>query len=273
MGGNSAGAVGVLTMLMLTALTGCLGVAEDNSGPEMVTMNVHYEATSGTILERVQNQQTLPLDGVSLSFDFARVTSKAGSMVSFTMDPGDDDEGSNAVTVSANEQAEISYEFLTHGLFTVTLSATDEQNNTGTAQLTVRIDKRIEWTQTNTNEPSVMVVDTLPDCDCPLPNTVALNSTVTNPNDLVPPNTPVTVTWTMVDASEATRASHSEQIAEGQSGVWSHAENNVDAGEWRIEVAQGDNEQESLDVSHEVEILYAVIESEPNPLEPPVEDE
>lgn len=272
MGANSAEVLAVLSVLMFSVLSGCLSTGEGETGAELITMNVHYDATSGTILERVQSDQTLPSDGVTLSFDFARVTSKAGNMKSFTVDPGDDDEGSNAVTVNADDQAEISYEFLTHGLFTVTLSATDEQNNTGAVSVTVRIDKRIEWTQTNTNEPSSMVIDTMPDCDCPSPNTVALNSTITNRNNIVPPGPPVTVTWTMNDASDATRASHSEQVGEGQSADWSHAESNVNAGEWRIDVTQGANEQESLDIVHEVEILYETLESQPNPLEPPADE-
>ena len=271
MGTNTTGLVAVLSMLMLTALSGCLGTDEENAGQDLVRMNVHYDDTSGTILERVQNGQTLTLDGVSLSFDFARVTSKAGNMKSFTMDPGDDDEGSNTITVNANDQAEISYEYLTHGLFTVTLTATDEQNNSGTALVTVRIDKQIEWTQTNTNEPSTMVLDTSPDCDCPVPNSIALNSTITNRNDIVPPGTPVTVTWTLLDATDATRASHSEQVGEGQSADWSHGESNINSGEWRIEVEQGQSEEENLDISHEVRVQYSTLESEPNPLEAPTD--
>ena len=122
-------ALTVLVILVCGSLAGCLGGTDSGSEKNPISMNVHYDATSGTITERVQNGATLSQTGVELSFDFARVTSNGGNMKTFTLDPGDDEDGSNTVTVNANEQAELSYTYQTHGLFTVVLSAVDESDN------------------------------------------------------------------------------------------------------------------------------------------------
>ena len=90
-------------------------------------------------------------------------------MKMFTFDPGDDEDGSNTITVNANEQAEITYTFQTHGLFTAVLSATDESGNEASMELQLRIEKEIDWTQTNTDDPDAMVLATSPDCQCPTP--------------------------------------------------------------------------------------------------------
>ena len=267
MSGCGKGALLVTLALVVPLLSGCLGATDESDTNSAVTMNVHYDATSGTVLERVQNGQTLTMEGVELTFDFARVTSTAGAITLISLDPGDDDDGANTVTVNANEQAQIAYEYQTHGLFTVTLMATDEQNNTGTMTLVVRIDKTVEWVQTNTNEASTMSIDTNPDCDCGTPAHVEVNSTVTNRNNIVPPGAPITVTWTLSDAADGVRSSHSEQIGEGQSAEWNHREGNVNLGSWSLDVTQGQNEAENLDISHTVHVTYEPMESEPNPLD------
>lgn len=267
MSGYGKGALLVTLALVVPLLSGCLGATDESDTNSAVTMNVHFDATSGTVLERVQNGQTLTMEGVELTFDFARVTSTAGGITLISLDPGDDDDGANTVTVNANEQAQIAYEYQTHGLFTVTLMATDEQNNTGTMTLVVRIDKTVEWVQTNTNEASTMDIDTNPDCDCGTPQHVEVNSTVTNRNNIVPPGAPITVTWTLSDAADGVRSSHSEQIGEGQSAEWNHREGNVNLGSWSLEVTQGQNEAENLDINHTVHITYEAMESEPNPLD------
>ena len=83
-------AMAALAVLVCASLAGCLSTVDDGGDENPITMAVHYESTSGTILERVQNGATLSQTGVELAFDFARVTSKAGTMTTFTLDPGDD---------------------------------------------------------------------------------------------------------------------------------------------------------------------------------------
>lgn len=262
----------MLVLLLCTSLTGCLAEdSDDETNP--ITMAVHYDTTSGTITERIQNNAVLSQSGVELSFDFARVTSKAGAMKTFTLDPGDDDDGINAITVNANERAEISYTYLTHGLFTVTLSATDESDNTASSTVKVRIDKTTDWTESNTDSPDTMTVSTVPDCTCSTAEKIAIESTISNPEDLVPA-TQVTTTWHLNDPEGEEQAFHTEQIGDGQEASWTHSQYNLASGAWTLEVTI-DSGNDSISIRHIVHVLYEAVESPPNPLalEAPNEEE
>ena len=255
----------VLAILLAASLAGCLGTEDDSDENNPISMNVHYDATSGTITERIQNGAVLSTTGVDLSFDFARVTSKAGNMKTFTFDPGDDEVGSNAITVNANDQAQITYTYQTHGLFTAVLTATDESDNEDSMELVLRIDKEIDWTQTNTDAPDSMVLATSPDCQCPVPEYLGIESTITNQNDIIP-GTQTTVTWHLDDPEGNEQAFHTEQIADGQDASWTHNQYNVGGGDWALNVSI-DAGNDSIDIHHIVTIAYETNESTPNPLD------
>ena len=259
-----AEALTVLILLLCSSLAGCLGGEESGREKNPISMNVHYDETSGTITERVQNGATISQTGVELSFDFARVTSNAGNMKTFTLDPGDDEDGSNTVSANANEQAELSYTYQTHGLFTVVLSAVDESENEASMSLTIRIDKEVDWTQTNTDEPDSMVIPTTPDCACPSPERIVIDSTITNPSGVFG-GTPVTATWHLDNPNGEEQAFHTEQIGDGQEASWTHDQFNIDQGDWALNVTI-DSGNDSLNLHHIVLITYEANESEPNPL-------
>ena len=258
-------AIATLAVLVCASLAGCLSTVENENGANPITMAVHYESTSGTILERVQNGATLSQTGVELAFDFARVTSKAGVMETFTLDPGDDEDGSNAITVNANDQAEIAYTYQTHGLFTVTLSASDESGNEASTTVLVRVDKTIDWTQSNTDSPDSMSVSTTPDCTCPAPERIDVDSTISNPAGIIA-GTPVTVTWHLDNPDGEQQAFHTEQIGDGQEASWTHSQYNIAIGDWALNVSI-DSGNDSLNVHHIVTLSYEAIESPPNPVE------
>ncbi len=261
---NGIGAGFVLALFLSSCLAGCLASDDGEGNASPITMNIHYDATSGTITERIQNNAVLSQTGVELSFDFARVTSKAGAMKSFSLNPGDDVDGSNTMTVNANEQAELTYTYRTHGLFTAVLLATDEANNTDSIELLIRIDKELDWTQTNTDSPSPMSISTVPDCECDSPEKISLESTISNPNELVP-GTHVTTTWHLNDPEGEEQATHTEQIADGQEASWTHNQYNLARGAWSLEVTI-DSGNDSINIHHTVLILYEHAESPPNPL-------
>jgi len=222
-------------VLMLASTAGCLSADSEDAGTKNpISMEVYYDATSGTIEEVIQNGAGLSQSGVELRFDFARVASNAGNMKSFSYDPGDDDDGSNTVVVDANDQAEISYTYLTHGMFTAILTATDESDNTATITLEIRIDKQIQWTQTNTENPNPMLIPTTPDCDCAMPEKIDIASTITNRDSFAPgAGATVTVTWHLNDPDGEEQAFHTEQIGDGQDGQWPHSQYNLDgSGDW-----------------------------------------
>ena len=258
-------AVAAFAVLVCASLAGCLSTVDDGDDENPITMAVHYESTSGTILERVQNGATLSQTGVELAFDFARVTSKAGVMTTFTLDPGDDEDGSNAITVNANDQAEIAYTYQTHGLFTVVLSATDESGNEASTDVIVRIDKTTDWTQSNTDNPDSMVLPATPDCLCPAPERIEVDSTISNPAGILA-GTPVTVTWHLDNPDGDQQAFHTEQIGDGQEASWTHSQYNIVVGDWALNVSI-DSGNDSLNLHHVVTVSYEAVESPPNPIE------
>jgi hypothetical protein len=255
----------ILILLVSCSLSGCLGDSEDAGTKNPISMEVYYDATSGTIEEVIQNGAVLSQSGVELSFDFARVASNAGNMKSFSYDPGDDDDGSNTVVVDANDQAEISYTYQTHGMFTAILTAIDESDNTATLTLEIRIDKQIQWTQTNTENPNPMLIPTTPDCDCPMPEKIDIASTITN-RDSFPPGAgaTVTVTWHLNDPDGEEQAFHTEQIGDGQDASWTHAQYYLDGGDWSLEVTM-DTGSDNIDIAHTVIVMYEPLESEARP--------
>ncbi len=255
----------ILILLVSCSLSGCLGDSEDAGTKNPISMEVYYDATSGTIEEVIQNGAVLSQSGVELSFDFARVASNAGNMKSFSYDPGDDDDGSNTVVVDANDQAEISYMYLTHGMFTAILTAIDESDNTATITLEIRIDKQIQWTQTNTENPNPMLIPTTPDCDCPMPEKIDIASTITNRDSFAPgAGATVTVTWHLNNPDGEEQAFHTEQIGDGQDASWTHAQYNLDGGDWSLEVTM-DTGSDNIDIAHTVIVMYEPLESEARP--------
>ncbi|HJM55300.1 MAG TPA: hypothetical protein QGI72_03540 [Poseidonia sp.] len=263
----------MLALLMTCALSGCLGSSEEGEEENPINMEVYYDETSGANEEVIQNGAVLSQSGVELSFDFARVTSKAGSMKTFSYNPGDDDDGSNTVVVNANDQAEISYTYQTHGMFSAVLTAIDESDNTATITLQIRIDKQIQWTQTNTDSPNPMAIATTPDCDCPKPEKISIDSTITNRNSVVPnAGATITVTWHLNNPEGEEEAFHTEQIGDGQDASWTHSQYNIEGGDWTLEVTI-DTGNENIDIAHTVLILYEPTESEPNPFSAETSDE
>ena len=93
----------------------------------------------------MQNNQQISENGVEVMFDFSYTKSTAGEMVTFYFIPGD---GSSMIENNAAENGEITYTYLTHGLFSAAIGAIDDQDNEYFENITIRIDKQITWSET-----------------------------------------------------------------------------------------------------------------------------
>ncbi|MEJ6653580.1 MAG: PKD domain-containing protein [Euryarchaeota archaeon] len=256
----------LLCFVMLSAsIAGCLGSSGDSDkAPSPIDMIVYYETTSGTIVEEIRSGSQISENGVELSFDFARTTSQNGQMKSFYVVPGD---GTSQFVANADETAEISYTYMTHGLFTVYLGAVDDQGNDNNISITVRIEKQIIWSDQSTDDPREMNIDTQPDCECQPPEFIQIESTITNPDNGVGPfggGAQNTVSWHLNDPDEVEQGTHSEIIGEGQDASWNYDQYNVVEGIWILSVLI-DQGTDNIDVNHDVTIKYLTEESEPNP--------
>ena len=248
----------------MSSLAGCFGDDEEEDvydGP--ITLEVYYETTSGTIEEEIRNGAQISESGVEVVFDFARTKSQNGAIDTFWMIPGD---GSSEQSVNAADSAEVRYTYMTHGLFTATLGATDLQGNSHSIDIVIRIDKRVTWDEMNTNQDQQMQIDVTPDCECPSPEYFAVDSTVSNPSGTIfNPGSAVTVTWHVNDTAEERQGTYTEQIGDGQSGSWQYNQYGLDTGIWTLTVSI-DQGSDSIDISHIVTISYEEVESDPNPI-------
>jgi len=254
----------LLCFVMLSAsIAGCLGSDGDSDkAPSPIDMVVYYETTSGTIVEEIRSGNQISENGVELSFDFARTTTQNGQMKSFYVVPGD---GTSQFEANADETAEISYTYMTHGLFTVYLGAIDDQGNENNISITVRIEKQIIWSDIRTTSPREMSIDTQPDCECQPPEFIKIESTIENdPEPLGFGGNQDTISWHLNDPDEEEQGTHTEIIGEGQDASWNYNQYNVMQGIWILSVTI-DQGNDDINIDHDVTIKYLAEESEPNP--------
>jgi len=249
----------VVTITLLCAsLSGCLGGddgdSEDYSGP--IDLVVYYDTTSGMI-EISQNNNGGPgtNDGVELKFEFAETTSDDGKITKITLDP---DDGSSIVEGDPADNAELSYIWLTHGVFDVILGAEDEAGNTHSIMVKVRIDMHIVWTDQNTGSSS-MQIDATPDCadGTPLPERITFTSEAANQQDsFITGAGPSDVTWTFNNPDGDEIWSDSENIPDGGSETRDYSTMDTAAGIWTLNVDVADNGND-INVTNDVTIAYA----------------
>lgn len=254
-----------VTLTLLSAsLAGCLGGDDEDegySGP--IDLVVYYESTSGMIETSRTTGQPDQITGVTLSFDFADTTSKDGNITKITLDP---DDGSDVIEGNPDDNAVLSYEWLTHGVFEINVGAEDAEGNSHEVEIVIRIDMHAVWTELNTNSAS-MSFDATPDCEDgqPLAESIVVISTVTNQEAPFWENGGNSdVTWKLQNPEEVEISSGDGTIADGGSETWEHTTEDVVEGFWTmdVEVTSGD----SVNVENDVTILYPEgSEDSPNP--------
>ena len=256
-----------VTLTLLSAsLAGCLGGDDDDdggySGP--IDLVVFYDSTSGMIETSWNEGSPTQSTGVTLSFDFADTTSEEGNITKITLDP---DDGSDIIEGNPDDSSVLTYEWLTHGVFEITLGAEDIEGNNHDIEVVIRVDMNIVWTEFDTNS-NTMEFDTTPDCEDgqPLPESLIIKSTVANPQGpFITGGQDASVSWSLAGPDGQEVSSSSGTIPDGGSAeTWDFGTNDVTEGEWTltVEVTSGDN----VNVENDVTILYPEgSEDSPNP--------
>ena len=246
-----------VTLTLLSAsLAGCLG-GDDSSSSEYsgpINLVVFYDSTSGMIETSVNNGQQGPTTGVELSFDFADSTSDDGAITKIMLDP---DDGSSPVEADPSDDAVISYTWMTHGVFEITLSAEDDEGNLHSMEVKIRIDMHIVWTESNTASSS-MSFDATPDCEDgePLADRITISSTVDNPNNGFFAGANSDVTWSLKNPTDEEVATNSGTVGEGQSQTWDYTTRDTAEGFWKIDIEVAEN-GDNVNVNNDVTIAYA----------------
>ena len=145
---------------------------------------------------------------------------------------------------------------MTHGVFGVTLSAEDDEGNSHSIEVKVRIDMHTVWTESTTTS-SAMSFDATPDCEDgePLPDRITISSTADNPNNGFFGGANSDVTWTLVNPSDEEIASNSGTVGEGQSQTWDYTSRDTAEGVWKLNVEVAEN-GDDVNVSNDVTIAY-----------------
>ena len=250
------GLVAVTITLLSASLAGCMG--DEDSGGEYsgpIDLIVYYDSTSGMVETSENNGQAGQTTGVELSFDFADTTSNDGSITKIMIEP---DDGSSPVEGDPADNAVISYTWLTHGVFTVTLTAEDSEGNSHSIMVKVKIDMRIVWSDSQTSSAS-MTFDATPDCEDgdPLPDRITISSTVSNPGaGWFGGGANSDVTWSLKNPSEEEIATSSGTIPDGGEETWDYTSRDMVEGFWMLDVDVAEN-GDNVNVNNDVIIAYA----------------
>ena len=250
------GLIAVTITLLSASLAGCMGdedSGEEYSGP--IDLIVYYDSTSGMIETSENNGQAGQTTGVELSFDFADTTSNDGSITKIMIEP---DDGSSPVEGDPSDNAVISYTWLTHGVFTVTLTAEDSEGNTHSIMVKVKIDMHIVWSDSQTSSAS-MTFDATPDCEDgdPLPDRITVSSSVSNPQgNIFTGSANSDVTWSLKNPSEEEIGTSSGTIPDGGEETWDYTSRDMVEGFWTLDVDVAEN-GDNVNVNNDVTIAYA----------------
>ena len=247
--------VSTMVFVMLSAsLAGCFG--DDSSSMEEYTgpidLVVYYDATSGQIEQSWNGNTATQNEGVTLTFDFASTTSSKGDIATLFVDP---DDGSDREEQAASDSGDVSYTWMTHGLFEVDLGAIDSEGNEHSIMIKVRIDMHIVRADSQSAS-HTMTFDATSDCTdgIPQPNRIEVTSTATNTDNGIFGGGNSDVVWTLTNGEDTEVDSHQGNIADGGDETWYTTTMDVVVGDWtlNVDVTQGDQ----VSLNNEVTITY-----------------
>ena len=241
---------GVLILLFCSSLAGCLSQTLEESNMELV---VEPDSKNGTIVESYSDGEYLSTENVILDFDFSLSTA-SNRLVTFGIDTGG---GQAPITVDAASSSIVTLEFSNHGMYELSAYAIDEEDNRETQTITVRIELRIEWVESNTNNPQTLVFDPTPKNGGQNPIMIEIYSIVENPSlidEIGGSGQTVQFTWNIADEQDDVCQSRSEQVSDGEEVHWNAIHfNTFQIHELRISYDDG---QDYIQIDQSVSILY-----------------
>lgn len=250
------------TLLLSSMLAGCL---EGNLENDFVYVDEPvYESTNATIVEVWEDGEVVETTYPVLTFDFNNLSAPS-PFVFYTVRGTHVDE-----TVDATLTGTVEVEFKHHGLHTLEVMAdyedTPEEGEDESRHLNevvVRIEKRIEWRESSTNEPLPMTLDTRHEVGEEPASVIVIESTVHNPELInnIGGGQEVEVSWALIDGTQEACQSQPGKVDEGGSAVWKTVHfNTAEVHELRVDYEEG---QDTIDVDHVVSIEYEHLESKP----------
>ena len=240
----------LVTLLVCSSLSGCLFSGDDAGDIELI---ITYDNAIGTIVETYSEGEFVSLTPVTVNIDFSETTS-THPLQTFGIES---DYDSEPITVDATTESTISVTFNSHGMYQLSAYAEDSLGNKINQSVTVRIDLRIDWTETDTNAPQSLPFNPEPDNQGQHPKMIEIISNVENPslvNNIGDSGQSVQLTWQLVDELDDICQTRNGQINDGDVMMWQTLYfNTYMLHELRIEMDEG---QDSVNVNQSVAILY-----------------
>lgn len=240
----------LMALLLAASFAGCLDASSTDS---RIELEVEYASLNGTVVETYVDGERTSLESVIVDFDFSRTISSS-ELVTFGADLLD---GTPPTTIDASQQSMLSLSFDEHGIHNVTLFAIDDSGARQNESVSIRADLRIEWTESNTNNPIPLEFNPTPDNGGVHPIVIEVNSTVENPSlidGIGGGGQTVQFSWNIVDELNDVCQSKSGQAEDGSEDTWNTVHfNTYLVHELRITPEDG---QDYLNVFQTVSVIY-----------------
>ena len=211
----------VAIIMLSSMLAGCLGGNLENDF--IYPDDVIIESMNATIVEVWEDGAVVETTYPVLIFDFNE-SNAPSPFVAYTVRGTHVDE-----TVSATETTVVEVEFRQHGLHTLELIADyedtpDERGDDSRHrnEVVVRIEKRIEWTESSTNDPMLMTLDSRREVGDHPASVLVIASTVANPALIanIGGGQEVEVTWELIDNTQEACQSQPGTVQDGDTASW-----------------------------------------------------
>ncbi len=251
-GDNMARSTSVVMLLLIvcTSLPGCLFGDKDASS---IDLNVNYDSNFETMVEIYSEGELIQLIPAAFEFDFSQTTA-SGTIKSFGIETFD---GRGPIEIDAETDAVISIQFTTHGMYKISVYAVDSRGNKHNQSISLRVDLRIDWTQSETNNPLALPFNPEPENNGPNAKMIEIISNVENPpliDNIGDSGQSVQITWQLVDELDDICQTRNGQINDGDTMLWQTLYfNTYMLHELRIVMDEG---QDSVSVNQSVSILY-----------------
>ena len=242
----------LVLVLCSSALAGCLSSMDET---EKISLELNYEYTNGTIVHSYVDGELESATHVVLNFDFSN-TDGMNRLSLFGIELVEREE---TITVDALAESIVSVEFSSHGMYTLKAFAIDNQGVKESTEILVRMELRMEWFESNTYEPTPLVIDPIPVHGGASPDTIHIHSTVENPELIA--GREVEFTWSLVDGNEDACQVRNGLVHDGEFVDWETIHfNTFQVHELKIDYDSG---QDYINIDHSVLIAYSEIESTP----------
>ncbi len=226
---------------------------------------VVYATTNATIVEVWEDGELVETQYPLLTFDF----SESRASTPFVLHSV---KGEHAfATVDASVSSVVEVEFDRHGFHLLELTSvhegstdSSEQASLYRSEVVIRVEKRIEWTESSTNEPEPMVLDTRREIGDEPASVIVIESTVHNPPLInnIGGGQDVDVSWQLIDESQEACQSQPGTVEEGESATWKTVHFNTDeVHELRVNYEEG---QDAIDIEQTILIQYEGLETPPS---------